>query len=134
MILFLKQAVYITLIIRIKLKHYCRTDLFKCSFFPYTIAEWNKLDVTVSNAKSLLVFKNLLLKISRPIQNSISKTHDPLGTKLLTILRLGLIHLNEHRFRCSFWDCLTPLRSCSLEVEYNFIQPYQTVLDCQKNC
>ena len=115
-------------------RYYCRTDLFKCSFFLYTIAEWNKLDVTVSNAKSLLIFKNLLLKIGRPIQNSISKTHDPLGTKLLTILRLGLIHLNEHRFRCSFWDCLTPLRSCSLEVEYNFIQPYQTVLDCQKNC
>ena len=24
--------------------HYCRTDVFKYSFFPYTVAEWNKLD------------------------------------------------------------------------------------------
>ena len=32
---------------------YCRTDLFKYSFFPYTIVEWNKLDIILSNAKSL---------------------------------------------------------------------------------
>ena len=83
---------------------YCRTDLFKYSFFPYMIVEWNKLDVTVGNAKSFLIFKNLLLKIGRPIQNSIFKIHDPLGIKLLTRLRLGLSHLNEHRFRHNFQD------------------------------
>ena len=76
--------------------YYCRTDLFKYSFFPYTIVEWNKVDVTVRNAKSYLIFKNLLLKIGRPIQNSIFKIHDPLGIKLLTRLRYGLSHLNEH--------------------------------------
>ena len=84
--------------------YYCRTDLFKYSFFPYTIVEWNKLDVTVRNAKSFLIFKNLLLKIGRPIQNSIFKIHDPLGIKLLTRLRLGLSHLNEHHFRHNFQD------------------------------
>ena len=68
------------------------------------IVEWNKLDVTVGNAKSFLIFKNLLLKIGRPIQNSICKIHDPLGIKLLTRLRLGLSHLNEHRFRHNFQD------------------------------
>ena len=51
---------------------YChRTDLFKHYFFPYTIAEWNKLDITLRNAKSYLIFRNSLLKIGRPIQNSI---------------------------------------------------------------
>ena len=27
--------------------YYCRTDIFKNSFFPYTITEWNKLDLDV---------------------------------------------------------------------------------------
>ena len=49
--------------------YYCRTDLFKCSFFPYTIVEWNKLGITLSNAKLSLIFRNSLLKIGRPIQN-----------------------------------------------------------------
>ena len=80
----------------------------------------------------------MLLKIGRPIQNSICKIHDPLGIKLLTRLRLGLSHLNGHRFRHNFQDCLNPLRSCSLEVEPNihfflhcqhFIQSRQTLLD-----
>ena len=88
--------------------YYCRTDLFKYSFFPYTIVEWNKLDVTVRNAKSFFIFKNLLLKIGRPIQNLIFKIHDPLWIKLLTRLRHGLSHLNEHRFRHNFKDCLNP--------------------------
>ena len=26
--------------------YYCRTDIFKYSFFPYTIVEWNRLDHT----------------------------------------------------------------------------------------
>ena len=99
--------------------YYCRTDLFKYSFFLDTVVEWNKLDVTVRNAKSFLIFKNLLLKIGRPIQNSIFKIHDPLGIKLLTRLRVGLSHLNEHWFRHNFQDCLNPLCSCSLEVESN---------------
>ena len=60
------------------------------------IIKWNKLDVTVRNAKSFLIFKNLLLKIGRPIQNSIFKVHDPLGIKLLTRLRAGISYLNEY--------------------------------------
>ena len=76
---------------------YCRTDCFKYSFFPYTIVEWNKLENTIRNSKSFLIFRNSLLKIGRPIQNSIFNIHDPLGIKLLTRLRLGLSHLNEHR-------------------------------------
>ena len=53
--------------------YYCRRGLFKYSFFPYTIVEWNKVDITLRNGKSYLIFKNSLLKIGRPIQNSISK-------------------------------------------------------------
>ena len=84
----------------------------------------------------------MLLKIGTPIQNSIFKIHDPLGIKLLTILRLGLSHLNEHRLRHNFQECLNPLCSFSLEVESNihfflhcqhFIQSHQTLLDSVKN-
>ena len=32
-------------------------------------------------------------------------------------LRLGLSHLNEHRFNHNFGDCINPLCSCSLEIE-----------------
>ena len=83
----------------------------------------------------------MLLKVGGPIQNSIFKIHDLLGIKLLTRLRLGLSHLNEHRFRHNFQDCLNPLVSCSLEVELNihfflhchhFIQSCQTLLDSVK--
>ena len=97
--------------------YYCRTDLFKYSFFPYTLVEWNKLDITLRNTKSYLIFRNSLLKIGRPIQNSIFKILDPLGIKFLTRLKLGRSHLNEHRFRHNFQDCLNPICSCSLEVE-----------------
>ena len=38
-------------------------------------------------------------------------------TLTLTRLRLGLSHLNEHRFWHNFQDCLNPLCSCSLEIE-----------------
>ena len=37
--------------------------------------------------------------------------------KLLTRLRLGLTHLNEHRFNHNFQNCINPLCTCSLKVE-----------------
>ena len=61
--------------------YYCRTDQFKYSFFsPYSIIEWNKVYVNLHNAKSFLIFRNSLLKIGRPMQNSIYNIHDPVGT------------------------------------------------------
>ena len=54
--------------------YYCRTDLFKYSFFPYMMVEWNKLDINLRNAKSFLIFRNSLLKIWRSIQNPIYNT------------------------------------------------------------
>ena len=41
----------------------------------------------------------------------------PIGLKLLTRFRLGLSHLNEHKFRHNFQDFLNPLCSCILEIE-----------------
>ena len=79
--------------------------------------EWNKLDVTLRKSESLPYFRNALLKIGRPTAKPIYNIHNPIGLKLLTRLRLGLSHLNEHKFKHNFQDCINPLCTCSLEIE-----------------
>ena len=72
----------------INVKH----DLFKNTFFPSTIIEWNKLDWKIKNSESIQTFK--------------------------TRLRLGLSHLREHKFKHSFHDSLNPFCNCGKgEVE-----------------
>ena len=97
--------------------YYCRTDIFKNPFFPYTIIEWNKLDIDIRKSKSYATFRNTLLKLGRPIQRAIYNINNPVGLNLSTRLRLGLGHLNEHRFNHNFLNCINPLCSCSLEIE-----------------
>ena len=94
-----------------------RTDIFKYSFFPSTQSEWNKLDLKTRQSKTLLTFRNALIKIGRPIPKPIYNVHNPVRLKLLTRLRLGLSHLNQHKFNHNFQDCLNPLCSCSLKLE-----------------
>ena len=97
--------------------YYCRTDTFKNSFFPNVINEWNKLDEKIKGATSFSLFTASLLKIGRPYANSTYTIHNPDGKSLLRRLRLGLSHLNEHKFRHNFADCVNPLCSCSIEPE-----------------
>ena len=96
---------------------YCRTDVFKYSYFSHTILEWNKLDVQIRRSKSFLSFKNFLLKIGRPTAKRTRNIHNPIGLKFLIRLRLGLSDLNEHKFKHNFQKCVNPLCSCSLEIE-----------------
>ena len=77
--------------------YYCRTDIFKYSFFSYTIVEWNKLNPNLKNAKCYMCFRNSLFKIGRQVPNSYFKVYSPLGINFLTILRLGLNHLNPNK-------------------------------------
>ena len=42
---------------------------------------------------------------SRPVFSE----HDPIGIKLLTRLRLGFSHLNEHKFRHNFGDTVSAM-------------------------
>ena len=42
---------------------YCRTDVFKNSFFPYVIDEWNKLKPEIRNVGSYLKFRKLILNL-----------------------------------------------------------------------
>ena len=84
-----------------------RTDCFKYSFLPSTLNDW-------FNSESISIFKSRLLSFIRPIQTNIYNIFDPKCLTFLTRLRLGLSHLNEHRFRHSFLDYLN---SCSLEIK-----------------
>ena len=93
-----------------------RTETFNFSFFPWSIAEWNKLDLEIRNS-SYLVFRNYLIKRIRPLAAPVYHIHNPLSLKLRTWLRLGLSHLNEHTFNHNFDRCLNSLCTCSLEVE-----------------
>ena len=97
--------------------YYCRTDCFKYSFFPSTLNDWFNLDISIRKSKSISIFKNTLLLFVRPIQSNNFNIFDPQGLKFLTRLRLGFSHLNEHRFRHNFQDCINPLCLCSLDIE-----------------
>ena len=44
--------------------------------------------------------------------------HDPINIKLLTWLKLGLSHLNEHRFNHKFQNCTNPKCICISENEW----------------
>ena len=85
--------------------------------FPYTISEWNKLGLQIRKANSLLSFKNTLLKLGRSVPNSCCNIHNLVGLKLLSRLRVGLNHLNEHKFKYNFSNCINPLCSCRFEVQ-----------------
>ena len=65
----------------------------------------------------ILFLKHSLLKIGQPTTKPTYNIHNPIGLKFLTRLRLGLGHLNEHKFKHNFQDCVNPLCSCSLETE-----------------
>ena len=48
----LKNTTYDTRSVHSDGTYYCRTNSFKYSFCPYTIREWNKLDLQLRNAES----------------------------------------------------------------------------------
>ena len=88
--------------------------IFKYSYFPSTILEWNNLDIKIRKPNSLMAFKNSLLRVGRPTAKPTSGIHNPISSKFLTRLRLGLSHL---KFKHNFKDCVNLLCSCSLESE-----------------
>ena len=92
-------------------------NLFKNSFFPSTIIEWNNLGPNLRNSDTYGIFKNAILKFIRPSPNSVFDRHNPHRIKFLTRLRFGLSHLREHKFKYSFQDSLNPLCKCGDEVE-----------------
>ena len=56
-------------------------------------------------------------KSIRPFSKPIYDINNPPAVRLLTKLRLGLSHLNEHRFNHGFESCIKPLCACTLKFE-----------------
>ena len=50
-------------------------------------------------------------------QRSLFSVHDPVGVKMLTRLRLQFSHLNEHKFRHNFKDCMSSMCDCGAETK-----------------
>ena len=77
----------------------------------------NKLDEKIKGSTSFSLFMASLLKMGHPHAKPAYRIHNPVGLRLLTRLHLGLSHLNEHKFRHNFSDCVNPLCSCSIKPE-----------------
>ena len=91
-----------------------RTELFRNSFFPCNVTEWNNLDNIIKSSKLYLMFRKRMLNLVTPKCHETYVIHSPTGLNSLTYLRLGLSHLNDHKFNNNFRDCINPLCSCSL--------------------
>ena len=87
------------------------------TFFPSTITEWNKLDLSIRSSTSLNIFKVRLLQFVRPLKNSVFTRQNPIGIKYLTKLRFGFSHLCYHIFKHGFLDAVDPFCSSSTAIE-----------------
>ena len=88
-------------------------DVFKNSFFPYVIDEWNKLKPEIRNVGSYLKFRKLILNLDNghPISN-------PIIYLIQQVLNISpACDLNEVISMNT--DCVNPLCSCSLKPESN---------------
>ena len=92
-------------------------NFFKNSFFPWTIIEWNKLDLTLRKCDSFNVFKKEILKFIRPSSNYFYNCHNPIGIKYIPRIGIGLSHLREHKFKHSFQDSINPICNCRDNVQ-----------------
>ena len=75
-----------------------RTNRFSNSYFKNMLSEWNLLNDDIKNSTTISEFKNRLLKMIRPLKNSIFNVFDISGIRRLTKLRLEFSELNAHRF------------------------------------
>ena len=76
----------------------CRTNCFNYSFFSSTLNDWFRLDLNIGNSESISIFKSKLLSFICLVQTNIYNIFEPKSLPFLNRLRLGLRHLNEHRF------------------------------------
>ena len=99
--------------------------LILSNFFFWTITKWNKIDTKIRNflySVSIIQFSIFSIFSSKKldynlIPSPLSNIHNSSGIKLLTRLRLGLSHLNEHKLTTILMIVLILFCTCSLEPE-----------------
>ena len=84
--------------------------------FLSTITEWNKLELSIRNSTSLIVFKGRLLQFVKPLKNCVYLSQ-PIGIKYLTRLRLRFSHIRYYKLKHGSLDTLDPLFSWSTAIE-----------------
>ena len=94
-----------------------RTERFAKSFFPDAIKMWNTLMPHFHEMPTLLNLKKYLLSLFRPNPKSIFGIHDPIGTKIIFQLRLGLSKLRHHKKNHNFLDTPSDICLCKNGVE-----------------
>ena len=85
----------------------------------------------IRRSGSFLSFKNSLLKAGWPTAEP--SYNNPTGLKFLTRLILVLSHLNRHKFKHNFQNCVNPLWFCSFEIEslsHFFLHCHQIINIC----
>ena len=85
------------------------TNPYKNSFFPSTIRDWNVLEKDIKEAQTLKFFKKRLTNKIRPKKASYFGIRNNDKIRYLTMLRLGLSPLREHKYRHGFADTSDPL-------------------------
>ena len=83
----------------------------------YFERNWNNIKNTWNEIKSLVHFKNNILKFIRPSPSNVFNCNKYKGIRLITRLRVGVSHFCAHKFKHSFQDCLNPICSCGLDIK-----------------
>ena len=63
-------------------------------------------------------FKNSILKFIRTSPSNVFNCNNYKGIRLITQLRVGMNHLRKHKFKHNFQDCLNPICSGGLDIEF----------------
>ena len=95
-----------------------RTNRFSNTYFQNCPYEWNQLDSSIQSCQNISEFKRKLIQLVRPPKYSIFNSHDIMGTKLLTRLRVEFSDLRSHKFRHNF-NCSSPSCLCLTGIEDN---------------
>ena len=88
----------------------CNTDAYRASFYPDSVRCWNRIGPDLRDSLSLNSFKKRLLAGYKPNPKPIYGIIDPIGTRRLYQLRLGLSPLLDHKKKYNFID--TPSNVC----------------------
>lgn len=64
---------------QILLQHFIAELIYSYSFFPYTLLEWDKLDKTIQQFKTIKSFRNSLLTIDLATPKPVDNIHNPTG-------------------------------------------------------
>ena len=90
-----------------------RTLRYRYNFFPHAINCCHQLSSLIKNSLSINIFKKRYLDFFKVNARSLYGSQQPIGTKLLTRLRVGLSHLRAHKFSHNFQDTFHPFCPCS---------------------